>query len=202
MNTNTTIVILVARTGNSYAVPQSEGASPSRRDDAGRARRQFGSRHRVSEESHFRGQDIRLTKLKRRCRTRRPSDSPDRTEGYGSCVSDVSSAAAAPSEALIVLYGDCPLLCAGTVDRLLAHHRKAGAAATVIGASLAEPSGYGTHLESKGKDLFQPSSKRRSRQKSRRRSSKSTRGFIVSNLRLCGSICRRSRPTRFRTNIT
>src|SRR3954452_11769384 len=40
---------------------------------------------------------------------------------------------------LIVLYGDCPLLSPATLQRLVAHHRSAGTAATVIAASIPDP---------------------------------------------------------------
>ncbi|MBY0505884.1 MAG: bifunctional UDP-N-acetylglucosamine diphosphorylase/glucosamine-1-phosphate N-acetyltransferase GlmU [Bryobacteraceae bacterium] len=44
---------------------------------------------------------------------------------------------------LVVLYGDCPLLSADTITRLLAQHAATGAAATVITALLDDPTGYG-----------------------------------------------------------
>jgi bifunctional UDP-N-acetylglucosamine pyrophosphorylase/glucosamine-1-phosphate N-acetyltransferase len=44
---------------------------------------------------------------------------------------------------VVVLYGDCPLLSAGTIQRLLRAHEQAGQAATVITTHLAEPTGYG-----------------------------------------------------------
>jgi bifunctional UDP-N-acetylglucosamine pyrophosphorylase/glucosamine-1-phosphate N-acetyltransferase len=44
---------------------------------------------------------------------------------------------------LIVLYGDCPLLSVDTLKTLVAHHRAAGSAATVITTLLDDPSGYG-----------------------------------------------------------
>ncbi|MBC8167466.1 MAG: bifunctional UDP-N-acetylglucosamine diphosphorylase/glucosamine-1-phosphate N-acetyltransferase GlmU [Bryobacteraceae bacterium] len=44
---------------------------------------------------------------------------------------------------LIVLYGDCPLLSAGTLALLLSHHKRSGAAATVITTDLPDPTGYG-----------------------------------------------------------
>jgi len=44
---------------------------------------------------------------------------------------------------LVVLYGDCPLLSAETIGRLLEQHAASGAAATVITAVLDDPTGYG-----------------------------------------------------------
>jgi len=44
---------------------------------------------------------------------------------------------------VVVLYGDCPLLSAGTIQRLLQAHEQSGQAATVITTHLAEPTGYG-----------------------------------------------------------
>lgn len=47
---------------------------------------------------------------------------------------------------LLVLYGDCPLLDPATLSRLIEAHRASGAAATVLTARLADPSGYGRIL--------------------------------------------------------
>ncbi len=44
---------------------------------------------------------------------------------------------------LVVLYGDGPLLKPSTLAALLQHHATAGAAATVIGTDVANPTGYG-----------------------------------------------------------
>ena len=44
---------------------------------------------------------------------------------------------------LLVLYGDVPLLTAGTLGRLVDHHRGSQAAATVLTAEVADPYGYG-----------------------------------------------------------
>ncbi|HWR97011.1 MAG TPA: bifunctional UDP-N-acetylglucosamine diphosphorylase/glucosamine-1-phosphate N-acetyltransferase GlmU, partial [Candidatus Methanoperedens sp.] len=46
----------------------------------------------------------------------------------------------------LVLSGDTPLLAAGTVRRLLAHHRRRRAAVSFLTARLAEPAGYGRVL--------------------------------------------------------
>lgn len=44
---------------------------------------------------------------------------------------------------VLVLSGDVPLLTSGTVERLLNHHRLKSAAATVLTAIAADPTGYG-----------------------------------------------------------
>lgn len=44
---------------------------------------------------------------------------------------------------VVVLYGDCPLLSAATIQRLLRTHEESGQAATVITTHLAAPAGYG-----------------------------------------------------------
>lgn len=44
---------------------------------------------------------------------------------------------------LVVLYGDCPLLSAPTLRRLLADHEQSKAAATVITTEIDDPTGYG-----------------------------------------------------------
>lgn len=47
---------------------------------------------------------------------------------------------------LVVLYGDCPLLGAASLERLVRTHRESGAAATVLTARLSDPRGYGRIL--------------------------------------------------------
>jgi len=47
---------------------------------------------------------------------------------------------------VLVLYGDTPLLTAGTLERLLAAHRRGGAQATVLTARLPDPTGLGRVL--------------------------------------------------------
>lgn len=48
-----------------------------------------------------------------------------------------------PGGLLLVLYGDCPLLSAATLRRLVETHRASRAAATVITTLLEDPTGYG-----------------------------------------------------------
>jgi len=44
---------------------------------------------------------------------------------------------------VLVLSGDVPLLTAGTLHRLVRHHRESGASATVLTTVLEDPTGYG-----------------------------------------------------------
>ena len=46
-----------------------------------------------------------------------------------------------------MLYGDCPLISAGTLRRLIAQQRDSAAAATLITTTLEDPTGYGRVLE-------------------------------------------------------
>ena len=48
-----------------------------------------------------------------------------------------------PEAPLIVLYGDVPLITPETIEGLIAAHAREGAAATMLTAVLADPSGYG-----------------------------------------------------------
>src|SRR5438874_1384556 len=52
---------------------------------------------------------------------------------------------------ILVLPGDMPLLSAETVERLVDHHRKSRAAATVLTAVVAEPQGYGRVVRKGGR---------------------------------------------------
>jgi bifunctional UDP-N-acetylglucosamine pyrophosphorylase / glucosamine-1-phosphate N-acetyltransferase len=49
---------------------------------------------------------------------------------------------------LVLLYGDVPLLTPDTLKRLVNHHRDSGAAATVLTALVANPTGYGRIVRS------------------------------------------------------
>jgi bifunctional UDP-N-acetylglucosamine pyrophosphorylase / glucosamine-1-phosphate N-acetyltransferase len=51
---------------------------------------------------------------------------------------------------ILVLPGDTPLLRASTLSALVATHRESGAAATVLTARLADPTGYGRVVRGKG----------------------------------------------------
>jgi bifunctional UDP-N-acetylglucosamine pyrophosphorylase / glucosamine-1-phosphate N-acetyltransferase len=52
---------------------------------------------------------------------------------------------------LVVLPGDTPLLSGATIERLVAHHRRAHAAATMLTAVVDEPRGYGRILRQGGR---------------------------------------------------
>jgi len=52
---------------------------------------------------------------------------------------------------ILVLPGDMPLLSVETIERLVDHHRKSRAAATVLTALVAEPNGYGRVLRQGGR---------------------------------------------------
>src|SRR5262249_61505788 len=52
---------------------------------------------------------------------------------------------------ILVLPGDMPLLPVETIERLVTHHRKSRAAATVLTAVVAEPQGYGRVLRQGGR---------------------------------------------------
>ncbi len=66
--------------------------------------------------------------------------------GTGHALSVCRSQPGLGSGLLLVLYGDCPLLLPSTLQALIEAHRRAGAAATVLTARLADPSGYGRIL--------------------------------------------------------
>ena len=51
---------------------------------------------------------------------------------------------------IVVLPGDMPLLEVETIERLLAHHRATGAAATLLTATVDRPHGYGRILRQRG----------------------------------------------------
>ncbi len=55
-----------------------------------------------------------------------------------------------PDGEVLVLYGDTPLLTAGTLEGLLATHRASGAQATILTARLPDPTGYGRVLRGPG----------------------------------------------------
>src|SRR5688572_31368365 len=55
------------------------------------------------------------------------------------------------SGTVVLLSGDVPLLRPATLQRLVATHRGAGAAATVVTATVERPYGYGRVVRSKGR---------------------------------------------------
>ncbi len=62
--------------------------------------------------------------------------------GTGHALAQVT-AALRTSGPVVVLYADAPLLRGETLKTLVAHHRKSGAAVTLLTASLDDPRGYG-----------------------------------------------------------
>src|SRR6185436_14861066 len=69
--------------------------------------------------------------------------SQERPEGTGAAVLTARPALPATSGPLLVLYGDCPLVEAGLLERLVAAHRSGGAMITILTMRLADPRGYG-----------------------------------------------------------
>ncbi|MGH7354559.1 MAG: NTP transferase domain-containing protein, partial [Candidatus Rokuibacteriota bacterium] len=52
---------------------------------------------------------------------------------------------------ILVLPADMPLISAATLERLVAHHRATGAAATILTAVVDRPQGYGRVLRQRGR---------------------------------------------------
>ena len=63
--------------------------------------------------------------------------------GTGHAVLQTEPVLSGQSGTALVLYADVPLLQPATLHRLIEHHRASGAAATVLTASVPDPSGYG-----------------------------------------------------------
>ena len=63
--------------------------------------------------------------------------------GTGHALLQAEPVLAGKSGTMLLLYGDVPLLEAGTLQRLLERHRATRAAATVLTAELDDPYGYG-----------------------------------------------------------
>ena len=70
--------------------------------------------------------------------------------GTGHALLQAEPALAGRTGTLVVLSGDVPLLRAETLDRLVQVHTAAGAAATVLTASVADPAGYGRIVRQDG----------------------------------------------------
>ncbi|MGI8744073.1 MAG: bifunctional UDP-N-acetylglucosamine diphosphorylase/glucosamine-1-phosphate N-acetyltransferase GlmU [Bryobacteraceae bacterium] len=67
-------------------------------------------------------------------------------KGTGHAVKMCRAALARQDGWVVVLYGDCPMLSASTIRRLIDLQVGGGSAATLIAATLAEPTGYGRVL--------------------------------------------------------
>jgi bifunctional UDP-N-acetylglucosamine pyrophosphorylase/glucosamine-1-phosphate N-acetyltransferase len=63
--------------------------------------------------------------------------------GTGDAVRTALPALAGLDGDVLVLYGDVPALTAGTLARLVEHHRRAGATLSMLTTTVAEPTGYG-----------------------------------------------------------
>ncbi len=66
--------------------------------------------------------------------------------GTGHALAVAKGAIPGTASEILLLYADVPLLSAATVERLLARHRRARAAATVLTCTPADPTGYGRVL--------------------------------------------------------
>lgn len=67
-------------------------------------------------------------------------------KGTGHAVKMCREAIAPSAGLVVVLYGDCPLLSAATIQRLIDRQKAGNAAATLIAARLPDPRGYGRVL--------------------------------------------------------
>lgn len=67
----------------------------------------------------------------------------EKIQGTGDAVSRALPLLRGFEGNILVLYGDTPLLTAETLRRLLAHHNRIAPAATILTASMDNPSGYG-----------------------------------------------------------
>ena len=71
--------------------------------------------------------------------------------GTGHALLQTESALANAAGDVLLLSGDVPLLRGETLEALVETHRKAGAAATVLTASIADPAGYGRIVRENGR---------------------------------------------------
>jgi len=71
--------------------------------------------------------------------------------GTGHAVLQAREACGGDSDAVLVLPGDMPLLSEATLDRLIQRHRESRAAATLLTAELADPTGYGRVVREHGR---------------------------------------------------
>lgn len=67
-------------------------------------------------------------------------------KGTGHALSQCADLVANHSGMVLVAYGDCPLLRADTLRKLIDHHQQNGSAATLITTNLENPTGYGRIL--------------------------------------------------------
>ena len=70
--------------------------------------------------------------------------------GTGHALLQTASVLGTRQGTVVLLSGDVPLLRASTLERLIAHHEQARAAATVLTAHVADPHGYGRIIRQDG----------------------------------------------------
>jgi bifunctional UDP-N-acetylglucosamine pyrophosphorylase/glucosamine-1-phosphate N-acetyltransferase len=75
----------------------------------------------------------------------------EQTERLGTGHALQQARSACGDGAIVVLPGDTPLLSEATIARLIEHHRKTAAAATVLTAIVERPAGYGRVLRQRGR---------------------------------------------------
>src|SRR5262249_48691408 len=73
--------------------------------------------------------------------------------GTGHAVLQAREACGDDSDAVLVLPGDMPLLSEATLNRLIRCHRESRAAATLLPAELADPTGYGRVVREHGRPV-------------------------------------------------
>jgi bifunctional UDP-N-acetylglucosamine pyrophosphorylase/glucosamine-1-phosphate N-acetyltransferase len=71
--------------------------------------------------------------------------------GTGHALRQAEAPLAGQSGTVVLLYGDVPMLSEASIANLLAHHQKTGAAATVLTAYLANPTGLGRIVRENGR---------------------------------------------------
>jgi bifunctional UDP-N-acetylglucosamine pyrophosphorylase/glucosamine-1-phosphate N-acetyltransferase len=79
-------------------------------------------------------------------------EQPERL-GTGHALLQARGACPEDAGVILVLPGDMPLLSEATLGRLVAHHRQTGAAATMLTAELADPTGYGRVVREHGRPV-------------------------------------------------
>lgn len=79
--------------------------------------------------------------------------SQDKQLGTGHAVQQAAGALAGFNGDVLVLSGDVPLLTEKTLRALLGYHRTTGAAATILTAEVADPTGYGRIVRKKDESV-------------------------------------------------
>jgi bifunctional UDP-N-acetylglucosamine pyrophosphorylase/glucosamine-1-phosphate N-acetyltransferase len=84
-------------------------------------------------EAHLRGREAAAVAFPLQAKQR----------GTGDAVRAAMPSLAGFAGEVVILYGDVPGLCAATLARLVARHRRSGAALSLLTATVADPTGYG-----------------------------------------------------------